>query len=205
MNSKCVKVGLFSTNCYIVEDKDFLAVIDPGSDLPLICDALCSKVPTHIILTHTHFDHVGALKALHEKFPLCKIAVGENENMDPVQVLQEAEYVLGPSFYMAGIDKKSFDMPKADILLKDGDIIGPFKVLSTPGHSAGSICLLNEKEKIMFSGDTLFAHGYGRTDINGSQRKLLDSLKRLRKEIDPDTIIYPGHESSSTLGLAFAF
>lgn len=200
MNSKCVKTGLFQTNCYIVEDdsysEPFVAVIDPGDYPDLIEKALDGAVPTHIILTHTHFDHVGALMALHAKYPCAKIAVGENENMDPEQVLQEARYVLGSSFFMLGI--KGFELPRPDLLLKDGDRIGPFEVLFTPGHSKGSICLYSKCYRILYSGDTLFAHSYGRTDINGNQKEIEDSVRRLL-ELDPETVVCPGHEGSTTI------
>lgn len=207
MNSKCVRTGLFQTNCYVVEDnrssEPFVAVIDPGDDPDLIEKAL-DAAPTHIILTHTHFDHVGALMALHEKYPSAKIAVGEHENMNPEQVLNEARYVLGSSFFMAGLKESDFALPVPDILLKDGDRIGPFTVLFTPGHSSGSICLYSKENNILFSGDTLFAHSYGRTDINGSQSLIEKSLKRLL-ELEPDTVVYPGHEKATTIGKEISF
>ena len=201
MNSKCVRTGLFQTNCYVVEDNSasepFVAVIDPGDDLDLI-EAALDTAPSHIILTHTHFDHVGALMALHTKYPSAKIALGEHENMNPEQVLQEARYVLGSSFFMAGLKESDFNLPKPDLLLKDGDSIGPYTVLFTPGHSTGSICLYSEQHHVLYSGDTLFAHSYGRTDINGSQSLIIQSVRRLLA-LDPTTVVYPGHEEATTI------
>ena len=198
MNSKCIRVGLFQTNCYIVEDGSFYAVIDPGDEFDTIEQNL-TKEPTHIIITHAHFDHVGALKQLHTKYPNALIAIGEHEELNPETTVQEAKYVLGSAFYMAGFGKTDLQMPKPDILLKDGDTIGPFEVLFTPGHSFGSICLLNSKDKIMFSGDTLFRHNHGRTDINGSYELIIKSLKRLLK-LDGQIKVYPGHEGPTSIG-----
>lgn len=198
MNSKCVKTGLFQTNCYVVQDNDFCAVIDPGDDLDNIL-ALVEKPVTHILLTHAHFDHVGALEALHGKYPSAIIAAGEHEPMDTQTVEKEARYVLGSTYFMAGFARDGFSLPKPDILLKDGDTIGPFTVLFTPGHSFGSVCYYNPADKVLFSGDTLFRHNYGRTDINGDHDMIIESVRRLLS-MDKDIQVYPGHDSPTTIG-----
>ncbi len=202
MNSKCVIVGPIETNCYIVDcgssEEPMLMVIDPGDDIDRILAALDGK-PTYIVLTHSHFDHVGALKALHDRFPSAKIAAGEKENMDPEHIAEEARYVLGSSFYLSPIANPSWTMPEIDIRLSDGDSIGPFKVLHTPGHSSGSICLYSEGDKVLFSGDTLFMHSYGRTDIGGSDVDMYHSLKELM-HLPSDTLVYPGHGQSTSIG-----
>ncbi|MBO6000488.1 MAG: MBL fold metallo-hydrolase [Spirochaetales bacterium] len=201
MSSKirCISVGLLSTNCYIASSDDgFLAVIDPGDNAERILSAL-EKEPTHIILTHCHFDHIGALKELLERFPEAKLAVGEKENTDPDAIAKTAIGILGSFFYKRGYDQLLSGLRKPDILLKDGDNIGPFEVLHTPGHTSGSICLYDKAGKNLISGDTLFRHSYGRTDLGGSDEQMEESLNRLLS-LDPDTKVFPGHGEFSTIG-----
>lgn len=203
---RCIGVGLLQTNCYIASSDDgtgFLAVIDPGDNAAGILSAL-DKDPTHIILTHCHFDHIGALKELLERFPEAKLAVGEKEDTDPDTIAKTAIGILGSFFYKRGYDQLLSGMRKPDILLKDGDEIGPFEVLHTPGHTSGSICLYDRSEGILFSGDTLFRHSYGRTDLGGSDAQMEESLRRLLS-LDPDTKVYPGHGEFTTIGEERAF
>lgn len=202
MKVRCVKVGPIQTNCYIVEDdgqgkKPFCAVIDPGDDAQFIT-GLLDREPSHIIITHCHFDHIGALKALKRIFPDAVIAVGEHENHDPEHIAEIAVSALGSFFYRYGMSDSFNGFPEPDVLLKDGDEIGPFTVLHTPGHTSGSICLYSEKDKVLFSGDTLFRHSYGRTDLGGDENQIMQSLKRLLR-LDPETTVYPGHEESTLI------
>ncbi len=201
MTVRCVKVGRIQTNCYIVEDlsseRPFAAVIDPGDDAQFIAGAL-DREPTHIILTHCHFDHVGALKALHGIFPNAEIAVGDHENTDPEHIADIARSAMGYYFVRSGIASSIVDLPRPTILLKDGDLIGPFTVMHTPGHTDGSICLYSGRDKVLFSGDTLFRHSYGRTDLGGSEAQIMKSLKRLLN-LDPDTTVYPGHDEPTVI------
>ena len=205
MSSKvhCVSVGLLQTNCYIVDSTDsdgkpFLAVIDPGDNPDRIISALEGE-PTHIILTHSHFDHIGALKEMLSRFPDAKLAVGEKEDLDPEQIAGIATGVLGSFFFRRGYDQLLSGIRKPDILLKDGDHIGPFEVLHTPGHTDGSICLYDKASKVLISGDTLFFHSYGRTDLGGSEIQMESSLRRILS-LDPDTTVYPGHGEFTTIG-----
>lgn len=205
MSSKIqrVCVGLMQTNCYIVDSNDidgkrFLAVIDPGDSFSQIKASLESE-PTHIILTHSHFDHVGALGQLLEAYPNAKLAVGEYESMDIAQIAQVAQNLLGSFYYTRGYDEKYAKIREADIRLKEGDRIGPFTVLHTPGHTQGSICLYSKEDGILISGDTLFRHSCGRTDLGGSDAAMRTSLARLLS-LDENTIVYPGHGEETVIG-----
>lgn len=185
MKIHTIKVGDLATNCYILEDansKEAL-VIDPGDEPSAIIDLLNHhQLKTKfIITTHGHFDHVGANRILKEKLNI------------PI-LMHEAD-LFGLSIV---------DAPAPDRFLKDGDQINlgkeSFIVIHTPGHTPGGICLYNEKEKTLFSGDTLFFGTYGRVDLPYSNEKeMAGSLKRLLK-LPPETIVYPGHGKPTTIG-----
>ena len=196
---KCLKVGLIQTNCYMVRQSDnsFLAVIDPGDYASSIIDSL-SLHPTHIILTHSHFDHVGALWTLHEKYPSAIIAGGSEEDFSSESIVAVAKSTMG--YYYRGTDlyRCGGKVPGINLLLRDGDTIGPFTVLHTPGHTKGSICLYSKGDKVLFSGDTLFRHSYGRTDLGGSESQIMKSLRRLL-QLDGDTTVYPGHDEPTMI------
>ena len=196
---KCLKVGLIQTNCYLVRQSDspFLAVIDPGDYASSIIDSL-SLHPTHIILTHSHFDHVGALWTLHEKYPSAVIAGGAEEDFSSQTIVSVAQSTMGYYYHRTDLFKCGGKVPDMDLLLKDGDTIGPFTVLHTPGHTKGSICLYSKEDKVLFSGDTLFRHSYGRTDLGGSEAQIMKSLRRLL-QLDKDPTVYPGHDEPTVI------
>ncbi len=199
---ECIRVGIIQTNCYLVRvnqdsDKSFLAVIDPGDDADLI-EAHLQWKPTHIILTHSHFDHVGALSFLHERYPSAIIAAGSAEDFDPQSIEKVARHAMGYYCSALNLAKSGFKVPAPDVLLKDNDQIGPFRVLHTPGHTDGSICLYSPEDKVLFSGDTLFRHSYGRTDLGGSEEQIMKSLRRLLS-LPEDTTVYPGHDEPTVI------
>ena len=196
---ECLRVGLISTNCYLVRQTDsgFLAVIDPGDDADFILSSLDGE-PSHIILTHSHFDHVGALWTLHEKFPSAVIAAGSEEDFSQENIVRIAKGTMGFYYSDTGLAKCGSKVPLPTLLLKDGDRIGPFEVLHTPGHTQGSICLYSRENKVLISGDTLFRHSYGRTDLGGSETQIMKSLRRLL-QLDGDTTVYPGHDEPTLI------
>lgn len=183
-------MGPLQTNCYIIEDETpngrFCAVVDPGDDPKTIEENLPRNL-THIILTHAHFDHVGALEAVHKAHPTALFAVGEHEPLDSVY-----------TFY----SHPDLIIPPIDVRLVDGSTIGPFKVIHTPGHTKGSICLYSAKDQLLLSGDTLFCGGYGRTDLGGSMTDMQASLARL-SQLPPETKVLPGHGDPTTIGDEF--
>lgn len=196
---ECLRVGLISTNCYLVRQAEsgFFAIIDPGDDADFILASLDGE-PSHIILTHSHFDHVGALWTLHEKFPSAVIAAGSEEDFSKENIVRIAKGSLGFYYSATGLAKCGSKVPLPSLLLKDGDRIGPFEVLHTPGHTQGSICLYSRENKVLFSGDTLFRHSYGRTDLGGSETQIMKSLRRLL-QLDGDTTVYPGHDEPTLI------
>ncbi len=185
---KKVIVGELETNCYLIADEKTLeaAIIDPGDNADAILKAIReNKInPQYIINTHWHPDHIRANKELKD---ILKIPVCIHE--------KDAKMFGGPRaiiYSMMGYDVK---MSAPDKLLKDGDKIEfgsiGLKVIHTPGHSKGGICLYDGS--VLFSGDTLFAGAVGRTDLlGGSDRELKKSIEKLF-ELPPDTKVYPGH------------
>lgn len=182
-------VGELSTNCYVVvSEKGHAFIIDPGDDADRIHDFLSQNniKAKFIVHTHGHFDHIRADAALglpvyiHEK----DASLIQSPQKSPM-----SEF-FGP--VEAVIPER---------LLKDADEIIldelVFKVIDTPGHTPGGICLLGDG--ILFSGDTLFRDGVGRTDFPGaSSRQLQDSLKKLSL-LRAETVVYPGHGPETTI------
>lgn len=177
-------LGDYQTNCYIVHEENSTdcLIIDPGYEPEIISSYLEEKglTPEAILLTHCHFDHVGAVKDLAAQYD-CKVFLDKKELAMPPMLTN------GPLYYTDGYG--------------DGDTLTlagiPIQVLETPGHTPGSVCLI--MEDTLFSGDTLFAGSCGRTDLPcGDARATRDSLRRLAA-LSENYRVCPGHGPSSTL------
>jgi glyoxylase-like metal-dependent hydrolase (beta-lactamase superfamily II) len=177
-------------------------VIDPGGDDEAILDRIkkLRAEPRYFVLTHAHFDHIAALPFLAGSFPEALIAIhrAEADKLGPHSLENHRRdfNAVGFPSYVENLWKPA---PEAAILLNEGDELGPFRIMHLPGHSPGSIALYNDEEKILFSGDTLFRAGVGRTDLPGGDEQLLSrSLQRLF-DLDEDTTVYPGHGPTTTI------
>ncbi len=193
-----VIVGPLEVNCYIVFDRETKegAVVDPGGDAEEIKAALRENgvAAKYIINTHGHFDHVGANGTLKETLN-CPIAIHQED--EPL-----LEYAHDQAI-MFGV--KTPKQPKADMLLKDGDEITfgrlRMKVIHTPGHTRGGVCLFMKEQKVLFTGDTLFAGSVGRTDFEGGSTKaLMDSIKKKLLTLGDEVAVLPGHGPESSIG-----
>ncbi|MDR1249569.1 MAG: MBL fold metallo-hydrolase [Treponema sp.] len=208
-------VGPFAANCWIYarevpsKEPGDCVVIDPGADAEIIISRLerLKLRPRYILLTHGHFDHIAALPALAKAYQDSRPTIAIHRS-DAAYLGVGALRIHRESFAAAAgnaayVDAFSSDMPEADTLLDEGSVIGPFRVLHLPGHTPGSAAFYDQDAKILFTGDTLFRSGYGRTDLpGGSLPQLRQSLQRL-SAMDRDTGVYPGHEGTTTIGKEF--
>ena len=190
--------GSWNSNCYVLisgeqGEKRTAAVVDPSADKDTILRFIQGKnaVLESIILTHGHFDHVESVDTLRDATNAV-VCIHKDDN----EMLSDGRKNAYAFFF--GEDRR---WRPAERLLEDGDQLSvgkeTLKVISTPGHSKGSICLLCGN--ILITGDTIFANGYGRYDLHGGNPSTLrDSLLGLRK-LDGNLTIYPGHGESARL------
>ncbi len=185
------------TNCYIIEDEDTkeTMVIDPGGEPEKIIellDALEAKLK-YIYLTHCHGDHIGAVKEIKDK-RFGKILIHSDDYNG----------LNNPSINLTGLLATVSISIEADSRVNDGDILHignlEFKVIHTPGHTKGGSSLYCEKEKMLFSGDTIFKGMWGRTDLPTSNfEDIMKSISNKLLVLPDDTIIYPGHGTSTRI------
>ena len=193
MEIRELTVGMVQTCCYILskEGGQECIVIDPGAEAARILKATEGKRIAAILLTHGHFDHIGAVRELYDNSQFIihnselSAAAGKNEEDKPRIVIHalDAPMLTDPALNAGkGLLGRNITAPEATDLVKEGDepeFAGlKVKVLHTPGHTPGSVCYLIEGE--LFTGDTLFEYGWGRTDLpGGSEEQMEASLRRL--------------------------
>ena len=188
-------VGPVQTNCYFVFDDEIKKgiIIDPADSPDYLAGcadelgfSLCA-----LVLTHGHFDHIQAVPALKEKFHV-PVYVHENDE----------EMLKDPAMF--GMDSVKVFLKEDDVRLKGGETIEfpgmKFEVISTPGHTKGSVCYYLKQEGILFSGDTMFCHSWGRTDFpGGSEKEIFASIREKLLPLPEDTYVLPGHNSPTTI------
>ena len=184
VNIHTLPLGPLQTNCYILSGKDSrkCCVIDPGDQADLVLEYLTDNALTveAILLTHGHFDHVGAVREIAAEAG-CAVYICPGDLSQPPMMTG------GPLFYTDTYDEGT-------VLSLAGLTI---RVIRTPGHTPGSVCLLCGDA--IFSGDTLFAGSCGRTDFpGGSQAEMRESLDRLAA-MEGSWRVFPGHGESTTL------
>ncbi len=202
MYIKTFSVGRNATKCYIVhnEEKEGI-IIDPGAAGEEILNYLDRQQINvkYIINTHGHYDHIGANEYLINHTG-AELAIHKEDS----QFLTDPELNLSTKLGK----KQEIESPSADIILDEKMKISikdiNFTILHTPGHTPGGICLYEKDEKVLFSGDTIFSMGVGRTDLPGSDnRKLMDAIENKLLVLPAETEVYPGHGEQTNIN-AFA-
>ena len=170
---KTLVVGMVGTNCYLVYDNETkkAAVVDPGDSADKIVNMAVSLGLKPEAILLTH-GHFDHMMAAKELKEAWHVPIYACEK--EIEVLSDSRKSLVSSYY---------------------------RVFETPGHTIGSCCYYIEKESVLFSGDTLFAGSYGRTDFpTGSGRQIAESVRRLLSTLPDDTMVYPGHMDTTTIG-----
>ena len=194
MKIQKIVVGQLDVNCYLISDdsNSEALILDPGDEPEKIIEFIdvAGLHPKYILFTHAHYDHICAAKELRDRY-------------NAVIVMHEQEkttYLMTAQLCISwGHDPEDF--PEPERLVKDNDIISvgtlSLKVIHTPGHTPGSMCIL--AENTLFSGDTLFKGSVGRTDLPGGDLgHLLQSLKKLTL-LPPETKVLCGHGDETSI------
>ncbi len=201
MKIQQIVVGPLQTNCYLVwgEGSREGTIIDPGADAEKIARAVTQSgvTPMMVVNTHAHYDHIGANPALKRLYPGLQFAVGALDAASVSDPMENLGYGLGfPE-----------EIPPPDLELEDGDTVGAgecfFRVINTPGHTKGAISLVSggEAKRALFCGDLIFEDGVGRTDLPGGDAgRLRESIDHVLSSYPDDTVLYPGHGPSITIG-----
>lgn len=207
-----VIVGPIFTNAYIYSEwKKECIVLDPGADSQVLISrlSLINMKPRGIVLTHGHIDHSSAVEELQEHYQQngidLKVAIHSKDKkyLGPKSAkVHLASFDDEDGSGHAGFDDAIQHMPKADVLLEEGDKIfeSDLMVIHTHGHTQGSICIYSESQELLFSGDTLLFEGIGRTDLPGSDNKAL--IRNIRDKVfvlPESTRVFPGHGPFTTL------
>ena len=193
---KLAVLAPIGTNCYVVINSETseAIVVDPASEDERLNKALegVSKIAA-VLITHGHYDHIGGVSFINEKYGPCDIVCSATE-----KEWMETQTSISPE-----LTKEVAKL--TNVLVEDNDEIEyagiKFKVMQTPGHTAGSVCYLSEDQGILFSGDTLFKETCGRVDLpTGDARSMKKSLARLKAEVADDVVVLPGHAETSVMG-----
>lgn len=188
MERLTIQVGSYEVNCSIMSENGKAWIVDPGHEGARIAALLEKKglEPEAVLLTHAHFDHITGIKELQKLFPGL-----------PVYVHPEDTVMFGHPFNQTPGEYDSIGVP-ADI--RDVATLEIAEVIHTPGHTPGGVCYYFPGDRLLLSGDTLFAGSIGRTDFpGGSMSKMMESLRKLM-ELPEDTLVIPGHGSHTTIG-----
>ncbi len=190
MKITCWPLGPFETNGYFFMHRGMGFLVDPGD--PEIADFLDEMERVDwILLTHGHVDHVLGIDAVKRRFPQARLALSG----------QDRTWYEKTDFQAAMFGLQRQPVPEPDLWLSPPCAIEGIQVIATPGHTPGSVCFHLPEEGELFSGDTLFAGGVGRTDFpGGSWSRLEESIRGLYRDLPPGTRVHPGHGPATTIG-----
>lgn len=195
MNIKTFYLGSMLTNCYLTwnDDKNAYLFDCGGENIDKIMTFLKVNGLTlkYLVLTHGHGDHIAGINRLIEEYPNVEVYIGKEDAACLTEPeLNLMKYITGVSFVFNG----EFHT------VKEGDMVGEFKVLDTPGHTIGSKSFYCPEAKMLISGDTMFRRSYGRYDLPTSSGEMLfNSLAKLCR-LPADTKVYSGHSDETAIG-----
>lgn len=204
MKIRPLPLGLYETNCYLVDCGDGIGIIvDPGDDSRQIVSVLheLRLTPAAILLTHGHLDHISALPDLLAVYPALPVRISKDD----------LAWCFSGKNSLPGY-REVLQAPATAEPIAEGDELAfgtvRMQVWATPGHSPGSVCFLahdtadsgNAHPEVLFSGDTLFAGSIGRTDFPGGDNRAMGSSLRRLAALSPDVIVLPGHGGDTTIG-----
>ncbi|RKX27429.1 MAG: MBL fold metallo-hydrolase [Candidatus Zixiibacteriota bacterium] len=191
-------VGPFAVNCFVYYDEQTsdAVIIDPGAEEAAISVEVkrLGVKPLAILLTHGHGDHIAAVAAIKEQFSIPLYVGAGEENL-----------LANPSDNVSAFFGEPIVSPPADHLLTDEQMVKigsiELRVLSTPGHTPGGVCYLDERQGWLFCGDSLFAGSIGRTDFPGSSHtQLIQSINQKIMKLPDSVVCLPGHGPRTTVG-----
>ena len=193
---KHMVLGPVMTNCYIAYDGDIkeAVIIDPADSADIIKRKITELgvKPVAILLTHGHFDHIGAALDIKAEYGI-KIYAHEDEK----DVLTSDANVASMMGMRLSVDADEYVRDRQTLLF--GGV--KYEVIHTPGHTKGGCCYYVASDKVLFSGDTMFCQSYGRTDFpTGSYSELINSITQKLLKLDDDVIVYPGHNEETKIG-----
>ena len=192
---KRIPVGPGVANCYLIHNGKDALIVDPGAEANRIhhfIDELAVH-PIAILLTHTHYDHIGAVEAMREEYDI------------PVYVAPEEDvWLINPTKNLSAIISEPIIVQRADHLFNPDETLTigdfTFKVLATPGHSPGGVSFVFDEGEFVLSGDALFAGGVGRSDLPGSEpAKLLSGIREQLFTLPGHYTVYSGHGLKTTI------
>lgn len=191
MKYQTIQVGGFEVNCTFLSEGDKAWLVDPGQEADRILALLETKnlALAGVLLTHAHFDHIGALPALTARHPKLPIYIHPNDR----KVVSHPQNQLPPEYPHFDSDTFVFRDVRE---FKDFEV----RVIETPGHTPGGVCYYLKAAGLLLSGDTLFAGSVGRTDLPGGDMATLMASIEMLKELPDDTTVIPGHGPFTTIG-----
>ena len=200
MKRETLEVGLYGVNCTILSEGGKAVLVDPGADADRLVAALAAEAlaPEAILLTHAHFDHVGGIPALLAKFPSLPVLLGAADAPVLTHPMNQCPPDYPPIARPPTLG--AFDGRAALAPFAPGGALAGLEVIETPGHTPGGVCLYLPKEKLLLSGDTLFAGSVGRTDFPGGDMAALRASLRTLSALPDDTFVVPGHGPFTTIG-----
>ena len=196
MERRIMPLGAIGANCVILwEDPAAAWIVDPGAE-PEVLNVFLEKkglTPALVLLTHGHFDHIGALDGLLARHPGLPVHIGPGD----VPMIGHPQNAWPPDYDAV---KKPASLV-ADLV--DGATLTAggltMQVIATPGHTPGGACFLFAEQKLLLTGDTLFEGSCGRTDFPGGSRSQLDASLRRLAGLDPELTVVPGHGALTTI------